>query len=199
MGGRGSGKPAGYGFTVDKAEDYRQIDLAWLKQQSVFRVGYQGTIRWSRGGVEVASIGYTVEVSGLRLNYRSRSHGSEWTDVNDLIPFAYTSANYGGQRTWFKCPSCARRCRILYGGTYFRCRRCYRLRYDSQYEPPFGRAASQAHALRARLGQYGSLDEPFPPKPKGMHWETYLRLEARDEELQARWALGVMGWLESRR
>lgn len=195
MGGRGSGRQAGYGFTVDKAEDYRQIDLAWLKRQSDFRVGYRGTIKRSRGGVEVASISYTVEVSGLRLHYRSRSPGSDWIDVNELIQFACTSANYGGQRTWFKCSSCGKRCRILYGGTYFRCRRCYGLHYESQYEPHYCRAASQAHELRARLGQNGSLDEPFPARPKGMHWKTYRRLEARDTELLGRWAAGAMASL----
>jgi hypothetical protein len=28
-----------------------------------------------------------------------------------------------------------------------------------------------------------------------MHWKTYERLEALDEELQQRWAIGVMGWM----
>ena len=91
--------------------------------------------------------------------------------------------------------TCQSRCRILYGGAYFRCRRCHRLKYESQYESGYSRAADQAHALRKRLGQVASLDEPFPDRPKGMHWKTYKRLAAKDTDLQQRWAVGVTGWL----
>ena len=66
---------------------------------------------------------------------------------------------------------------------------------ESQYEPAYGRAASRSHKIRQRLGYSGSLDDPFPPKPKGMHWRTYTRLKALDDELQQRWAIGVTGWM----
>jgi hypothetical protein len=29
-----------------------------------------------------------------------------------------------------------------------------------------------------------------------MHWKTYRRLEALDEELGSRWCIGIFGWLE---
>ena len=38
----------------------------------------------------------------------------------------------------------------------------------------------KAQRIRQRLGGDGSLGEPFPEKPKGMHWRTYERL--RDDE-----------------
>ena len=66
---------------------------------------------------------------------------------------------------------------MLYGGRWFRCRRCYQLKYSSQYEPAHGRALSRAQRNRQRLGGSGSLDKPFPPKPRFMHWATYERLE----------------------
>ena len=31
------------------------------------------------------------------------------------------------------------------------------------------------------------LDDGLPPKPKGMHWHTYRRLEQLDEHLADRW------------
>ena len=34
--------------------------------------------------------------------------------------------------------------------------------------------------------------DPFPDKPKGMHWKTYRRLEERYEDLQARWTVAAM-------
>lgn len=90
------------------------------------------------------------------------------------------------------CPACNRRCRILYGpGSRFLCRRCGDLKYETQYEPDFARAATRALKIRERLGGRCGIDDPFPPKPKGMHWRTYQRLEAEEEALQRSWALGI--------
>jgi hypothetical protein len=143
-------------------------------------------------------ISYTVERQGLRLIYNVRVSGEIRNRVNELIPFASTAPHIGGSRLWLLCPSCGRRCRVLYGGERFRCRECQSLTYRSQQEDPISRATTQAHQLRARLGQEGSLDEPFPQMPKGMHWTTYARLEARDEDFRHRWSIGAMQWLEKR-
>jgi hypothetical protein len=59
---------------------------------------------------------------------------------------------------------------------YFRCRHCYDLVYESQRENGPTRLISKAQKIRQRLGGSASLMEPFPPKPKGMHWQTYERL-----------------------
>ena len=40
------------------------------------------------------------------------------------------------------------------------------------------------------------LDDGLPPKPKGMHWRTYRRLEQLDEHLADRWCVGMAGLLE---
>ena len=188
MGGRGSGRHGG--LSANKCHEYHSIDLARLRRKGCLRPGFSGSVTWSRCGQKTGSIDYRVEVEGLRLIYRTRPHGGDWQSVNEFIPFAPTRANFGGFRNWFVCPSCTRRCRILYGGSRFRCRRCYRLKYESQYEPAFGRAASRVHKLRERLGVSGSLDEPFPLKPKGMHWKTYRRLEAKEAYLAARYNSG---------
>lgn len=178
MGGRGSGRTNGSGLLVDKCEDYLSIDIGWLKRQGSLTPDKSGKITWSRGGQTTSSIGYRTEVGGLRLIYRTLRAEDDWQDVNELISFAWTDANFNGRRQWFACPSCNRRCRIIYGGAYYRCRNCYRLKYESQYEPIFGRVADQRHKLRKRLGYAGSLEDPFPPKPKGMHWKTYRRLSS---------------------
>ena len=138
---------------------------------------------WSRAGHETGSIRIECLDSGVRLVYRQRRHGEDWQDVNEFVPFLETDTQFGGQRQWFRCLSCGGRCRILYGGAHFRCRRCYKLKYESQYEASYARACSQAHNLRKRLGQVGSLDDPFPPKPKGMHWKTYQRLKRHHDAL----------------
>ena len=88
-------------------------------------------------------------------------------------------------------PHLQARCRILYGGAQFRCRRCQRHKYDTQYEPAFARAATRALKIRERLGCKHGIDHPFPEKPKGMRWKTYERLVAKDESLQNAWAVGI--------
>jgi len=192
LGGIGSGRPGSMGMLVDKCEDYRSIDLAWLRREGSLTPGYSGRIRWSRGGTETASVNYRIEPAGLRLIYRTRRNGEEWRDIDEVFPFVFTATNFAGQRRWLECLSCGRRCQVLYGGAYFRCRRCHGLKYESQYEPAWLRGTTRAQKIRERYGGSGSLDEPFPAKPKGMHWRTYGRLVAEDERLtRARLRLAI--------
>ena len=193
MGGRGSGRSAGLGLTVDKTSDFHSIDLGWLRRRSLLNGGFWSTITWSRGGNPTGSVRVMCQSNGLRISYRARQHGQDWVDVDELVPFAGTATQFGGNRQWFTCLSCRLRCRILYGGSYFRCRRCCRLKYDTQYEPDFARAATQALKIRERLGGQGGIDDAFPPKPKGMHWRTYERLRAKAERLEGLWGAGIMG------
>lgn len=196
MGGSGSGRRAGLGLQAGTCEQYHSIDLAWLRRKKLLNVGHGSSITWSRAGNTTGSIRIEYFGYGIRLVYRQRRHGEDWKDVNEFVPLVQTQTQFGGQRQWFQCLSCNRRCRVLYGGVFFRCRRCHRLKYDSQSEASYARACSQSHGIRKRLGQTGSLSDPFPPKPKGMHWKTYWRLRDRDEQLLNRWAEGVMKWMQ---
>lgn len=193
MGGPGSGRHGG--ILTDKCEDYRPIDLAWLKRKGVLESWRWETINWSRGGEVHSSIQVKREHTGVRFRYHTRKRGDEWQDVNELMPFAYTRTNFRGRRRWFKCLSCGRNCRVLYGGTYYRCRICWGLRYESQYEPAWVRPISKAQKIRERLGGSLSLDDPFPEKPKGMHWKTYIWLKRQDDFLTNRWAALTMDWM----
>ena len=194
MGGSGSGRPAS--FMTSKCEDYHAIDLAWLRRKGLLVPGSSSTIRWSRGGHQTGAVTIGVSHQGLQLSYRVCSTGDDWQSISEVIPFTKTRTSFGGSRRWLQCPSCGRACRILYGGTHFRCRNCHGLRYGSQYEPVYANAATRAHRVRERLGHYGSLDEPFPPKPKGMHWTTYKRLEEQDRRCLESWTIGVARWLK---
>jgi len=49
----------------------------------------------------------------------------------------------------------------------------------------------KAEEIRRRFGGSGSLLDPFPDKPKGMHWTTYWRLRHQSEQA-ASMALGGM-------
>ena len=192
MGGRGSGRQSGLGLMVDKCHEFHAIDIAWLRRKRLLQTGHWSTLRWSRGGHETGNVRFECLAGGIRLVYRHRKGGGEWQDVNEIVPLIETTTRFNGRRQWFRCLSCGKRCRILYGGSYFRCRRCHCLKYDTQYEPPFCRAATRALKIRERLGSAGGIDDPFPAKPKRMHWRTYERLQRQEEQLQSAWAVGIM-------
>jgi hypothetical protein len=147
-------------------------------------------------------ISYVVEHTGLRLRYRAKDAGTKVPqEVDELIPITTTRVTFG-MRHWFLCRGCNRRCRIVYGGTRFRCRRCCGAKHESQYQHRCLTVADRRWALRRRLEERGSvpwpggLDAGLGPKPKGMHWRTYQRLEAWDDAMEARWGLSSLAHLD---
>lgn len=197
MGGRGSGRSSSFGLTVDKTHEFHSIDLAWLRRQKLLNPGRWSTLTWSRRGEPTGSIRLEVFSCAVRLVYRHRPSGGYWRDVSEWVPLVETETAFGGRRQWFECLSCRSRCRILYGGGQFRCRRCHGLRYETQYEPPFARAATRALKIRERLGDKGGIDDPFPARPKNMRRKTYERLEDEYYRLNDAWAVGIMGRFRS--
>lgn len=192
MGGRGSGRRNSYGAIAAMCHEQHALDIAWLKRKKLLIPERWSSVRWSQGGRQSGSIRIeALSPQSVRLVYRTRVFGGEWQDVSEIMPIVETAKNFGGRRQWFRCLSCGECARILYGGMHFRCRRCHALRYDSQYESALERIASRCHKIRDRLGHRGPLDEPFPPKPKGMHRTTYERLREEEERLQRSWYSGL--------
>lgn len=152
------------------------LDIRWMKKQNYLRPGTLGTLVWTCRGEDSGSVSFRTESDQLVLNYRSRLSGDECESVEDRIPFTWTKCNYGGQRQWFLCPECHRRVGLVYGGRYFRCRHCNNLTYASQQIVKEDRLMEKARNIRKRLGGGNNLLEPFPMKPKNMHWKTYWRL-----------------------
>lgn len=130
-----------------KVEDFRSIDIAWLRRRGARTAGRSGRVTWSRGDRVIGSIGYRVQLDGLRLQYRCARHGGVPQQVDEVVPIVKTATRFGGVRHWFACPSCGRRCRIMYGGLHFRCRLCRRALYESQYEHPALRICSRRWRL----------------------------------------------------
>ena len=164
-------------------EDHHEIDLARLRQ---LKPGRSSSISWSRGGRPTGSIRIYLDRHYMRVAYRYEQPGGAWREVQQTLCFVETNTCFGGQRRWFECPSCARSCRVLYGGGRFLCRLCCGLRYASQYETAGGRARCRAQKLRKRLGGSGNLLEAFPTRPKHMQSRTYGRLRDLDTRLVSR-------------
>ena len=127
------------------------------------------------------------------VSYRYSGPGGEGQDVEEHVKLTWTECTFG-RRTWFVCPGvlqgviCGRRVAKLYlNGVYFLCRTCCRLAYQTQRESRAGRLTLKAQRIRMRLGGSHSFGDPFPSKPKGMHWAKYWRLrrKADDAEYQS--------------
>ena len=131
MGGPGSGNR--WRSSGATCEQYHRIDLRYLKAHNMLMPGFRFALHWTYGGEPSGDIRYIAVQSHLELVFRTREHGeTEWRDVKQIVPFEHTSVHFGGNRKWFNCPGCKRRCIVLYGGARFYCRKCYRLQYQSQ-------------------------------------------------------------------
>jgi hypothetical protein len=74
-------------------------------------------------------------------------------------------------------------CRVLFGNGRFLCRSCWGIGYRSQRE------------LHARVGGSANLMEPFPPRPRYLHYRTYQRLRARYLSLSGQHTVELEGFV----
>jgi hypothetical protein len=108
-------------------------------------------------------------VAVLELKLPTR-HGF---DVTAQIRFTTTPLNFGGCRVWMLCPRCAGRARVMFAGVgKIGCRRCLRVRYQSQC----GDAKDRAHRAIAKIENRLITRRGRFYKPKGMLWRTFHRL-----------------------
>ncbi len=180
MGGPGSGRWYRWQGSKTTVEECRRIDISDWHRRSLLHPGMRFSWNWWNGdGRPVASINVQVQQGRVLLFYRIRQQGGDWQEVEEHVFLTWTPCHYGGQRPWFVCPGggCRQRVAKLYlGGGYFLCRSCLDLAHESQREDSATRLTSKAQKIRRRLGGSASLMDPFPPKPKGMHWHTYSQL-----------------------
>lgn len=109
-----------------------------------------------------------------------------------LIEIVTTPCNFGGERRWFLCPGCGRRCAILRTG--LRCNKCHGGRHHSEVLSTPDRMLLKAGNMRRSLGQSGQLQGmPIPPKPSRMRWHTYLRMRAKIDRLEAS-SISLRAW-----
>lgn len=177
MGGYGSGRR---NRLASKTDEFHKIDLASF-ERGWFEHGRNGTLTWSRGGNKTGSINYQCGFDFLRLNY-AFGRGDNQQDIDERFWLSRTEQPFGGKRLWLFC-KCGRRCRVLYGGKYFRCRHCYKLTFASQYERFRVPGMAAADKVRDKYGMQAGFAYSFGDRPKGMHWKTYRRLETRDRAM----------------
>lgn len=142
MGGKGSGRTP-YA-TGDTCEDARALSVVGLRPtiRAVIEAGpgasWQGAIRWTRAGREVASIGVQV-IAGKALAAAWLSYTTRQGEAHSYpVMIAATGQPGDGRyRLWWACPKCGRRAGVLYlppGAARFACRACHGLTYRSTRE-----------------------------------------------------------------
>ncbi len=185
-------------------QEYRCLDVRQMHKAGVLRPGVgTGWAWWNANGEQTSSITLRAEHDRIVLSYRWKRTSEESQDVQEAVSLTWSACNLGGRRPWFICPgvvngvACGRRVAKLYcAGRYFLCRHCYHLAYQSQRESRMDRLREKAQDIRMRLGGSASLIDPFPTKPKGMHWQTYERLRRKSDEYEHRSWVAVGQWLQ---
>lgn len=168
MGGFGSGG----GRAARRVDEFLRLDMADLNQ-SWFASGRSGRLTRKIGKRLLASVGFKLSSDRIDISYKFGG-----VPKLEVIRCDFTNQNIGGVRRWFICPSCARRCRVLFCGASFLCRNCLSATYPSQYtELRIPELAAADRALR-RVGKAAGSVRVFPEKPSKMHWRTYRKLEA---------------------
>lgn len=170
MGGYGSGRQASH----EKVEDYLPLDINRMNYRGTFVEGCVAKCLWE--WADGSSVNLRCSMNKVIISYSySPSSGSK-EKVRQGVQLEWTPCNYGGQRPWFLCPKCGRRCAILRGGREFLCRECHGLKYLSQSEVLHDRLLRKRNKLLDRL-------ESGRARPRGMRAVTYRRLLYKIDEI----------------
>ena len=215
MGGYGSTRWEGHARWAS-VEESLQLAVGSLRQH-LREAGEQScNFRWSRSGVTEAEVdiclgALTTLEDGDATERHPRGEPPSRSPLSRKLIFQYAIGRgdethivkqevdlfalpmrFGGYRWWLECPRCHSQRMALYlpaqaGGRDWRCRSCYKLKYEAQRRDPIGRAEQRMRRVWDRLrpsSQAPWLDFP-PPKPKWMRRLTYTRCVAVWESASA--------------
>jgi hypothetical protein len=178
MGGYGSGRRS----DKPKIEECNSIDTNQLNRDGCFKIGWNGTMSWSRNGKKFSSIRMRATADYLYLSYCTDEYGT----VSQSVTIERLPCRFGGSRAYFRCMCNKRVVKLYADGKHFRCRHCYHLPYSSKNESHWDRALRQRNKRRRRLSRNVGLEAYMTQKPKGMWWRTYQRLQERAYEAEQR-------------
>lgn len=154
-------------------ESMANLDVRILLRNGMLSSGVEGDLHFRTTAGELAyHVGVAVAEDDLTASFRDTLDGRM---QRQKILLTKVQCHFGGHKKLLVCSSCGERRVALYlRGMRFRCRVCNESRYWSQCHREPIRKSERARQIRKRLGGTGSLAVPFPQKPKGMHWTTYL-------------------------
>ena len=174
MGGRGSGRRHQGGSAT--TEDISSVDIRWLHRTQDISDPIRRTISWSRCGVTHTTASIEKTTQGLLFKYAFTAYGCEPVQVARVVSLLWSDTQFGGRRPWFCCPHCKRRTAIVFISRSIGCRKCFRIRHQSQNECASDRAIRRIDFLRDKLKWQPGFLNGSEWRPKGMHHKTYYRL-----------------------
>ncbi len=177
-----SSRPLRSGPAKPTTDTHLQVDIRELMRSIHKSLGGEVLYRWMSNQPEapVATLFTIASPELIMVRHIGGAVPDETLDVT------YTACRYGGRRAWFICSKlgCGKRVAVLYDAPKgFRCRHCQHLGYRCQREQPYDRLLRRSRRVRAKVGGTVSLIDPLPPKPKGMHWTTYVEVLKRENQL----------------
>lgn len=158
------------------------LDVRTLKRQDALIPDQQFEWQWFRRQQEIARVLITSVQDGLRVS-PALPEESATTDPT-FITLEWTPCHLGGERPWFICPECGRRCALLYLNPHLACRGCHQLVYACQRETDYARLIRRTNKLRRRLGWEPGILNDDGGKPAGLHWQTYYKLMRQQQHYQ---------------
>jgi hypothetical protein len=171
-----------------------KLDLAKLIPSGAGKLGARIQCVLTYGSGEIITATLKVSDYGGLLDLSIQRRQQSFSLVSE-------PGHFGGLQWYMVCPKTGRLVRVLYrplGATYFASRHAWgrRAAYASQFLDPIGRAwRTKAKVNAALLGDADPDEWNLPPKPKGMHWPTYEKWEAKydaaDEMLDAQLVLAA--------
>lgn len=174
--------------TTDRS---KRIPVAFLKKHGYFNSKYgieAGTVTFSIGERKTGSIGISVASKDndkhIQFTYTETKTNGEKKECDYKVPLVTTPCNYGGARYWFRCSlvrngiPCNRRVGVLYlppGASYFGCRHCYNLTYESRNENRRSPYAILYKTMKAEKIEEGLKRRFYKGKPT-KKYRRYLAL-----------------------
>ncbi len=176
----GSGRPR----RRQRAEDTIRLDVRHMERSGHIRPGLRVPYFWKRGTEPAGDIVVHTHDGGIELVYRYRQNDDDWRPMRIAVPLTSTPCTFGGERHWFHCPICNRRCALLYIHAVAGCRACMDVGYASQAETPLDRLRRRSDKLELLLR---GDDRRRWRRPPGMHHRTYRRIIDQLVHMEMRW------------
>jgi hypothetical protein len=161
--------------TKRSTDNMHRLDIRKIARAGLLIPGNNSGWSWSSGGRQTANISIIAGEGHVTLDYRSRNSVDTWLAMNYRVTVTWTPCNFGGERPWWVCPSCAKRVGVLWGGLKYLCRHCQQINYESTRTTESNKPFDRAGKIRKRLGWVPGIAHGPGDKPKGMHWTTLER------------------------